>query len=90
MLSDGPDGLDIDLDRNHPMRLPNVFHARRGATLLLERVVSIRCREHSVETRQKQQPSDGGSKRSMLTHVRSLESAKFKGRRAQGAAAASE
>ena len=49
----------VDLERDRPVRVLNVLHTRRGATLYLEHAVRVGCGEHPLNARRKHQPSDG-------------------------------
>ena len=49
----------VDLERDRPVRVLNVLHARRGATLYLEHAVRVGCGEHPLNARRKHQPSEG-------------------------------
>ena len=49
----------VDLERNQPVRMLNVLHARRGAMPYLEHAVRVGCGEYPLNARRKHQPSDG-------------------------------
>jgi len=49
----------VDLERNRPVRMLNVLHARRGAMPYLEHAVRVGCGEYPLNARRKHQPGDG-------------------------------